>query len=330
MRKAHHALPWLFRYLILGPGRIYETLKYDPLIETHALNEHPVFVLGHWRSGTSFLQELLSLDERYATCTLFQCLFADCLLSTRRWLPPLIDGMASTLGIRYPIQDRPLSASLPAEEEIAMLCLTDPDCSNWGQIFPKYFQDYIPRDARPNEEWLAGYDYVVRKLSFASGGKRLVLKSPMNTARLAVLQAAYPDAVFVHIHRHPLDVYASSRRLWKMILGQSALQHLTTIEFEQLILDAYELVSRRYLDDLASVSSERLVDVAYEELKADPARIVDDIYARLGLGTAPTERIRQFTEHAEAPSIKPRDLDASLEERIRERWAFAFVAWGYD
>ena len=91
--KLHHALPWVFRYVVLGPSRIYESLRYDETINSHSLNEAPIFVLGHWRSGTSFLQELLALDDRHATCTLFQCLFPECMLSTQRWLPATIDRL---------------------------------------------------------------------------------------------------------------------------------------------------------------------------------------------------------------------------------------------
>jgi len=329
-RKLHHALPWLLRYLALGPSRIYESFRYDRLVESHTLPEDPIFVLGHWRSGTSFLQELLSLDERFATCSLFQCLFPECMLSTRRWLPGFIDGIASSFGVRYPIQDRPLRASLPAEEEIAMLCMTDPDCSNWGQIFPTRMRRHIPLGAADGVRWLDGYDYVVKKLSVAHDGRRLVLKSPMNTARVALLQSAYPGAVFVHIHRHPLDVFASTCRLWDMILRQSAMQHLTRRETESLILDVYELVMRRYLDERATVEPSRLVEVSYEELKADPSAVMAAVYDSLRLGDAPTDGIGNFVRSVPAPSARARSADPALERQVRERWEFAFAAWGYD
>jgi omega-hydroxy-beta-dihydromenaquinone-9 sulfotransferase len=36
--------------------------------------EHdPIFVLGHWRSGTTHLHELLALDNRLACPTVFEC-----------------------------------------------------------------------------------------------------------------------------------------------------------------------------------------------------------------------------------------------------------------
>jgi hypothetical protein len=333
VRKLHHALPWLFRYIVLEPSRIYESIKYDRRIEAHRLSEDPVFVLGHWRSGTSFLQELLSLDDRYATCSLFQSLFPECALSTRRWLPGLIDRFASTFGIRYPIQDRPLRCALPAEEEIAMLCLTDRACSNWGQIFPSRMRQHVPEPIEHEHDedaWLEGYRFVVNKLSIAHGGKRLVLKSPMNTARLRLLHTAYPRAVFVHIHRHPLDVFASSRRLWNMILRQSALQRMAREEIDQLILDVYEAMMRRYLDDRDEVGQARLVEVCCECLNVDPVAVLGEVYSALELARPPTDAIERFIRETPAPVGRPRSIDPALEQRIRTQWDFAFDAFAYE
>jgi len=332
VRKLHHALPWLFRYVALEPSRIYESIRYDHRIEAHRLSEDPVFVLGHWRSGTSFLQELLSLDDRYATCSLFQSMFPECALSTRRWLPGLIDRFMSTFGIRYPIQDRPFRSTLPAEEEIAMLSMTNRTCSNWGQIFPTRMRQHVPgalEVQHDDDAWLEEYRFVVNKLSVAHGGKRLVLKSPMNTARLPLLHAAYPGTALIHIHRHPLDVFAASRRLWNMILRQSALQQMSQEEIDQLVLDVYEAMMRRFLDDREKLRQVRLIDVRYESLKSDPVAVVGEIYSTLALGQPPTDAIRRFVRDTPAPSIKSRSIDPALEQRVRSQWDFAFDAWGY-
>ena len=207
-----------------------------------------------------------------------------------------------------------------------MMCMTDSDSSNWGQIFPTRMQQRID----DTDTWLEGYRFIVNKLSIAHDNKRLVLKSPMNTARLPLLSAAYPDASFVHIYRHPLDVFASSRRLWTMVLRQSALQPVTAAEIDQLILDIYEDIMRRYVADRGSVNQNRLVDVRYENLKADPVAVMRDVYASVDLGEMPTSAIRDFVRDTPAPTAKPRSIDPDLEQRIRSQWDFAFDAWGYE
>jgi hypothetical protein len=52
---------------------LWERLRYGRAVRRTELVADPVFILGHWRSGTTYLQKLLSLDSRHAYPTLLQC-----------------------------------------------------------------------------------------------------------------------------------------------------------------------------------------------------------------------------------------------------------------
>ena len=43
----------------------------------------------------------------------------------------------------------------------------------------------------------------------ACGGKPLVIKSPVHTARVALLLKLFPRAKFIYLHRNPLQVFQS-------------------------------------------------------------------------------------------------------------------------
>ena len=58
-----HTLLRLFQEAIDGP-RIRRTVLQHP----------PIFILGHWRTGTTLLHELLVQDERHAFPTTYQCM----------------------------------------------------------------------------------------------------------------------------------------------------------------------------------------------------------------------------------------------------------------
>lgn len=45
--------------------RTYENRKYVARLTETEIKE-PLFILGHWRSGTSYLHNLISLDEQFA------------------------------------------------------------------------------------------------------------------------------------------------------------------------------------------------------------------------------------------------------------------------
>jgi len=53
--------------------------------------------------------------------------------------------------------------------------------------------------------------YFIRKVQLFRGTeKRLLLKSPVHTARIKLLLKLFPDAQFVYIHRNPYDVFRSA------------------------------------------------------------------------------------------------------------------------
>ena len=121
--------------------------------------------------------------------------------------------------------DWPLDA--PQEEEIAL-----------GKVLPWSFynQFLFPRRARqlfdkyvlfsgaaPNDiaEWKREYLRILKVASLHAGGKRLVLKNPVNTARLSLLYDMFNSAQFIHIHRDPYEVFSSTRNLHRKILAFS-------------------------------------------------------------------------------------------------------------
>ena len=83
----------------------------------------PLFVRGHWRSGTTLLHELLGLDDRFASPTTFQCFAPSHFLLTEsvvsnygNWLIPN----------RRPMDNMKAGWSFPQEDEFALMNLGAP------------------------------------------------------------------------------------------------------------------------------------------------------------------------------------------------------------
>lgn len=69
----------------------------------------------------------------------------------------------------------------------------------------------------PRWLWYANLHHVTLRSYFAHarearGCRRLIEKTPTNTSHLHHLKWAFPDARFLYVHRHPVDVLASYRR----------------------------------------------------------------------------------------------------------------------
>src|SRR5262249_7520425 len=54
--------------------RPVQGLFFDRYVDRTQIKDAPIFIVGHWRSGTTLLHELLVLDARYTYPTTFECL----------------------------------------------------------------------------------------------------------------------------------------------------------------------------------------------------------------------------------------------------------------
>jgi hypothetical protein len=50
-----------------------QRVRYGRLIDETWIDQPPVFIIGHWRSGTTYLHELMHLDSRFVSPTTYQC-----------------------------------------------------------------------------------------------------------------------------------------------------------------------------------------------------------------------------------------------------------------
>lgn len=94
----------------------------------------PLFILGHYRSGTTHLHNLLALDPQFAAPTFFQVLNPHTFLTTERLAAPIAD----TLVVRRRFQDDvALGAGVASEDEVALGTMTG---------LSPYLAWYFPRD----------------------------------------------------------------------------------------------------------------------------------------------------------------------------------------
>ncbi|MEL6180244.1 MAG: sulfotransferase, partial [Myxococcota bacterium] len=198
------------RHLTLAPLRALEGGLYNQAIKAHRLSAPPIFVVGHWRSGTSFMQTLLSVDPRWTTSTVYRSVFPDIYLLTEAWLKPWLNRGSRALRLPFEIQrSMDLDWDLVAEADVALCALGSAYAYSWGHLYPERFEQWLERlvlnpDPDSQQRWLAHHDFLLRKLSFASGGKRVVSKSPGDMGRSAALLRQYPKACFVYIARDPI------------------------------------------------------------------------------------------------------------------------------
>jgi hypothetical protein len=137
----------------------------------------------------------------------------------------------------------------------------------------------------------------LQHLQRQKGPGRWILKCPDHLFALDAIQAVYPDARFVFLHRDPVQVLASvarltevlrrpfTRRLDRHALGRQVNEHWLAGSALLVAADAEGLLRREHVRHLE-----------YAAFVADPFKAVGELYAHFGLplGSAAARHIRSF------------------------------------
>ncbi len=111
----------------------------------------------------------------------------------------------------------------------------------------------------------------------------LILKSPPHTARIRLLLELFPDARFVHIHRHPYVVFRSTRHLIRAVQPVFRLQEGPVPDGDDRILSVYTELYDAFFEERGLIPEGRFCEVAFDDLERDPVGVVGSIYESLGL-----------------------------------------------
>lgn len=294
----------------------------------------PLFIIGHWRTGTTLMHNLLAQDNRFAYPTLFQVSNPHTFLSREaRAAEVLADVPPQT----RPMDDMKITFDSPGEDEFASAAssLRSPII---GWAFPRrvqYYDQFITFDGIPEADiarWKDAFITFLKKLTWKYS-RPLLLKSPTHTGRIRLLLDIFPDARFVHLHRNPYRVFQSTRRLYKDGITRSHLQHPDNTQTDEGILQRYITMYDAFFEQRELIPDGQYCDVAFEDLEADKIGQVSRIYKQLSLpGFEDLEpRLRHYVESiSDYEKNKYPTLPERMRRRIAEVWCSGFKTWEYD
>lgn len=314
---------------------VFEWFLFSSAVRRTKLKEPPLFVLGHWRSGTTLLHEMLMLDERHQCPTTYQCFAPHHFLWTNWFIPPLIKAF---LPKKRPMDDVVAGWDRPQEDEFALVNMGVPSpylswaFPNHGPVADEYL-DLRTLPPAERETWKRKWREFVQRVALANN-RRIVLKSPTHTARVKTILEVFPNARFIHIVRDPLVLYPSTVRLWKSLSEVQGFQipHDEAGWMEQSVLDNFVRMYECFEQDRDLIPPGRLVDIRYEDLVANPVGEMRQIYQRLGLGEFANVEPALMRHAMKTRGYKTNkyQLPPDVAERVRGRWAPYFQRYGYD
>jgi omega-hydroxy-beta-dihydromenaquinone-9 sulfotransferase len=259
----------------------------------------PIFVLGHWRTGTTLLHELMILDERHASPDTFACFVPNHILLSERFFK---DHLRFLMPDKRPMDNMLAGWDRPQEDEFA-LCLMGQRCLH------QFLQTLTYKDPR-----------------------RLVLKSPPHTARVGTLLEQYPHAKFVHLTRDPYVLFASTVNLWKSLSKKHGLQTpRDERRIEEKVFREFRVITESYLAMRERIPAGNLVELRYEEVICDLVGTMDRVYGELSLGDFEAVRGRVQAYALRNKNYEANKYSLSVEKRgeITARWGDLIAKLGY-
>ena len=320
--------------LLGAPFRAYENARFGARIAATPVREAPIFILGHWRSGTTHVMRLIARDPAFAVVTFIHTMIPGLYLSS-----PLFRAiLASSLPKVRPMDNVSVSPDAAEEEEYALGNLS-PYSFYHALSFPKKMREIFDKyvlfegvERKVIEQWKAIYLHFLKKVTFSSNGKRLLLKNPANTGRIPTLLELFPDAKFVHVYRNPYVVYSSTMHWLDKELAPTALQDVDEEAVRENALRNYEKLMLRYEEDKALIPEGNLVEVRFEDFETDPLGEVVHIYQALGLTLTPEAQtqMQQYLLTVKGYKKNTYRLDRRTRRELARRWGFMIRRWGYE
>lgn len=323
-----HLLLWLAKLVLLEPLRWIEALVFERKINRTTIDHPPVFILGHYRSGTTFMQRIFAQDKRFGTMNAYEQIMPDMMMLFQRPLKKIMQWISDLFKAQNHFHRVPYDWEFPGEEDLGLMAGVSMYATSWAFLFPQKFRlilDTYFRAGDPDKinGWTMDYLHLVKKIALRNKNKPLVLKSPPNTLRAHHLSELFPGAKFIYISREPEELFVSTRRLWKVIRKLHVLGSDRGVDFDQLIFYSMELFQQRWAEDKNLLSPDRYIEVNYQNLVQQPADVVKEIYAKLQLPDfAHCEMdLNRFLNAQKSYRTIHHEIPKELKDNIQSRFA---------
>lgn len=310
-----------------------EQKQYATEIEQTDLSHAPIFVLGHWRSGTTLLHNLMCLDSQLCFPNLFQVYNPHTFLCLEPIIAPKMAGRPAE---KRPMDNMKVKFDSPAEDEfaLAILSLRSPLLS-WP--FPRheqYYDRYLTFQNVPKHEietWKSMLLLLCKKLTIKYN-RQIIFKSPSHTGRIKLLLEMFPNALFIHIHRNPYTVFLSTRKLYETAIPGSYLQKPIKEQINDGILRRYKLMYDAFFEEKSLIPKGNYLEICFEEFENDLMNSINNVYQTLELpgfdGIKPglqnyVASIRSYQKNAHP------ELASSLKDQVATHWRRSFEEWNY-
>ncbi len=314
-------------------ARWLEQAIYGRRVSKTEIKEPPVFIIGHWRSGTTLLHELLGMDSRHVCPTTYECFFSNHFLLTERFLKPLLNCLVPARRVQ---DNMAMDLDLPQEDEIALGFLGAPS-PYMNMAFPNRLREYEDcydlEQLAPQEvqRWKRIFLSFLKRITYARSG-RLIIKSPTHTFRIKVLLSMFPDARFVHIVRDPYRVFQSTMHMWRSVFLAYGLQTPDFAGLEDSVFETFNRMYEKLGETKGLIAPAHFYELRYEELVKDPVDQMRRLYGHLSLGDFEANLLPELNSYLAKTALyktNQYDMTPELRDKIAGRCKKVIKRYNY-
>ena len=299
------------------------------------LEMDPLFILGHWRSGTTFVHNIFACDKHFGYTTTYQTVFPHLVL----WGQPFFKkNMSFLMPDHRPADNMELKVDLPQEEEFALSNMMATTYYNFW-FFPSRMMEYCDRfltfEKITEEERQQFKDTFLKlvKISLANtGGTQYLSKNPPHTGRIRTLLEMFPNAKFIYLMRNPYTVFESTRNFFTHTIQPLMLQPISEAELIANYVEAYRRLFYKYEEEKHLIPEGNLVEVKFEDFEHDAFGMTEDIYRRLDLPNFEASRpaIEAYLGKKKGYKKNKYKYEPETVRMVEDNWKMALDAWGYS
>lgn len=299
------------------------------------LEMDPLFILGHWRSGTTFVHNVFACDKHFGYTTTYQTVFPHLVL----WGQPFFKkNMSFLMPDHRPADNMELKVDLPQEEEFALSNMMATTYYNFW-FFPSRMMEYCDRfltfEKITEAERQQFKDTFLKlvKISLANtGGTQYLSKNPPHTGRIRTLLEMFPNAKFIYLKRNPYTVFESTRNFFTHTIQPLMLQPISEAELIANYVEAYRRLFYKYEEEKHLIPEGNLVEVKFEDFEHDAFGMTEDIYRRLDLPNFEASRpaIEAYLGKKKGYKKNKYKYEPETVRMVEDNWKMALDAWGYS
>lgn len=320
---------------LLSLLKTFQDSRYEKLLAGKPLEHDPVFILGHWRSGTTFVHNVFSCDKHFGYNTTYQTVFPHLMMFGQAFFKK---NMSWLMPDKRPTDNMELAVDLPQEEEFALSNMMPYTYYNFW-FLPKYMQEYCDRFLtfeKITDEELKVFEDTFNKLIriclWNTGGTQFLSKNPPHTGRVKELVKMFPDAKFIYLMRNPYTVFESTRSFFTNTIQPLKLENISNEELEKNILSIYAKLYHRYEADKHLIPEGNLIEVKFEDFEANASSMTEHIYDKLGIPGYDNAKpaIEAYLNKKKGYKKNAYKYNERTVQLVEENWKFALDDWGYS